>query len=366
MNRVVHVDQIQEKIVTEMEEPIVESRPEAVKMEQPKDRKAPRTRKERRIKLPPKELKFRLSKFDFILLQLLKEGKTDLEEVRKTFNLEKQEFCDRLTQLRDANYLAFDESRSLIGLSMRGVNDYSLKWRKAADEWLGRKEKKIKVKAESLAEKPQQAEDKPEVINLANTIQAKLPLELLYKELETRHAKILELPEEKRAEETIDIMDLMKRYGPTESQRDLLTKKSPFVERYMSKNGLKEGKNKKAEQPKGQVKSEEMENKASNENPTAAKPYYNRAISELSRQAAEIEEKGEKCELCKTGFLISVKADEHNPKYGHCFCGAPYHKDCYEGIVAGDGKCIKCGRKLGSGSDFKMEEAFKQIRDISF
>ncbi|MFH0972151.1 MAG: hypothetical protein V1835_06315 [Candidatus Micrarchaeota archaeon] len=350
------MDQMQEKIVTDMEA----SAPE------PKAEKAPRLKKEKKIKLPGKGEKFKLSKFDFILLQLLKEGKTDFGESRKTFNLDMPEFSERLLQLRDANYLTFDEAQNRISISMRSINDYSPKWKKAADEWLGRKEKKTRQKAQPL-EKTAEPEIMTEQLDLSKTIRAKLPLELLYKELETRHAKILELPEDKRAEETIDIMDLMKKYGPTDAQKDLLTKKSPFVERYMNKNGQKaEEKTKKADQPKGQMKTDSSETEIKPDNPAAAKPYYNRAISDLSRQAAELEASGEKCELCKTGFLISVKAGEHNPKYGHCFCGAPYHKDCYEGITAGDGKCVKCGRKMAAGSDFKMEEAFKQIRDISF
>ncbi|MFH1443419.1 MAG: hypothetical protein ABIG96_05275, partial [Candidatus Micrarchaeota archaeon] len=97
------------------------------------------------------------------------------------------------------------------------------------------------------------------------------------------------------------------------------------------------------------------------------KPYYSRAVSEMAKKTEESSDPGENCELCKTGFIISVKKEEHNPKYGHCFCGAPYHKDCFEAVIAGDTQCVRCGRRLGGGgADFKVEEAFKQITDISY
>ena len=69
------------------------------------------------------------------------------------------------------------------------------------------------------------------------------------------------------------------------------------------------------------------------------------------------------CELCRDKFSISVKPSENNPKYGHCFCGAAYHRDCYEGILQTDSRCVKCGRKLVLAMDLKAEEAVKEIQD---
>lgn len=74
------------------------------------------------------------------------------------------------------------------------------------------------------------------------------------------------------------------------------------------------------------------------------------------------EEQKEKCELCKGVFSLSVKGG--NPKFGHCFCGAAYHKDCYEAIMNGDKHCARCGRKLELYLNKESEEAVKSIRDV--
>lgn len=69
------------------------------------------------------------------------------------------------------------------------------------------------------------------------------------------------------------------------------------------------------------------------------------------------------CELCKAGFSLSVNK-KSNPKYGHCFCGAAYHKDCYETLSSDNGKCARCGRKLELILDKRGEEAVKGIKDV--
>ncbi|MBI5224632.1 hypothetical protein HY989_02070 [Candidatus Micrarchaeota archaeon] len=367
------MEEIQEKIIVDAaDEPIEKSQKRQYKKRKPKAETAP---------------KFKLSRFDSIFIQILKEGISEIEELRKKFNLGKIEFEERLKLLQQEGYLNADFNSGRITLSLKAVNEYSPKWKKAADEWLGRKEKRLKQKETVLQDGPNLKE--PSISNeksqsipdISKTIQAKLPIEMLWREIESRRNEIASLPEDKRKEETIDIMDLMRKFGPTDKQKDLLNKPSPFVERHMpnKKSIVKNSSESKSQKsPHLRADSASTENSPSesntslqpkssaSENSSIAKPTYNRAISDLSRQAAELEASGEKCELCKTGFIISVKEEEHSPKFGHCFCGAPYHKDCYEGIIAGDTKCVRCGRKMSSSSDFKVEDAFKQIRDISF
>ncbi|MFH0922487.1 MAG: hypothetical protein V1811_00335 [Candidatus Micrarchaeota archaeon] len=70
----------------------------------------------------------------------------------------------------------------------------------------------------------------------------------------------------------------------------------------------------------------------------------------------------EKCELCKAGFKMAVKGG--NPKYGHCFCGAAYHKDCYESIVSSNGRCARCGKRMDLILDKQSEESLKRIRNL--
>ena len=81
-------------------------------------------------------------------------------------------------------------------------------------------------------------------------------------------------------------------------------------------------------------------------------------------QAAQAESNGneEKCELCKAPFKMAVRSG--NPKYGHCFCGAAYHKDCYESVLSGNGRCVRCGKRMDLILDKQSEEALKRIRGL--
>jgi len=70
------------------------------------------------------------------------------------------------------------------------------------------------------------------------------------------------------------------------------------------------------------------------------------------------------CELCQAPFHLSVNASENNPKYGYCFCGASYHKDCYEHLVNTQGTCIRCGKKLQIRMDKASENAVRAIKKL--
>lgn len=69
----------------------------------------------------------------------------------------------------------------------------------------------------------------------------------------------------------------------------------------------------------------------------------------------------ENCELCKDAFSLAVNGG--NPKFGHCFCGAAYHRDCYGAMMDGDSRCLRCGRELELEMDRKSVEALKQLKD---
>jgi len=68
------------------------------------------------------------------------------------------------------------------------------------------------------------------------------------------------------------------------------------------------------------------------------------------------------CELCKAPFKIST-GNDNNPRYGHCFCGAAYHQDCYESLAATGANCVRCGKKIKLTIDRRTEEAMKGVKD---
>ncbi|NUN11076.1 hypothetical protein HUU53_00320 [Candidatus Micrarchaeota archaeon] len=71
----------------------------------------------------------------------------------------------------------------------------------------------------------------------------------------------------------------------------------------------------------------------------------------------------EACELCKANFKLNVK-NTSDSKYGHCFCGAAYHKDCYSALLNGTTRCVRCGRKLELVLDKQTEQALKGLRGV--
>jgi len=88
----------------------------------------------------------------------------------------------------------------------------------------------------------------------------------------------------------------------------------------------------------------------------------------LSTTLAAIAKEGkyeseEKCDLCKAAFRLSLGKDNH-PKYGHCFCGAAYHKDCYDSLLDNGGKCVRCGKKLVLMLDKQSEDAIKAVKQL--
>jgi len=72
------------------------------------------------------------------------------------------------------------------------------------------------------------------------------------------------------------------------------------------------------------------------------------------------------CELCQAPFHLSVNAPENNPKYGYCFCGASYHRDCYEHLINSQNSCVRCGKKLQIRMDKASEDAVKAVKKMFY
>lgn len=310
--------------MTEEQQPLVAEAAQEPQAEQAAE-KAAKVRKKRTVKR--KARKPRLQKFDALLLQLLKEGKSDAEEIRALFNVDAGEFRKRLETLLRRKLIVANAEFSELHLSIQGVNEYKPEWKKQADKWLGRKETE---KENTEGEKP--AGEKA-ALEAQDTKQEKLEVEVEKKSVEA---------DEVSAVERLDLEEVIRKYGPNESQRHWKQRPSPFIERHVN-------------------------NKPQEKDKTAASSDVAEIPVKVVRQGSsgKAEETAEKCELCKSGFVVSVKQEENNPKYGHCFCGAAYHKDCYEAVLEGDKKCVRCGRKLALTLDLKAEEAVSGITDIS-
>ena len=103
-----------------------------------------------------------------------------------------------------------------------------------------------------------------------------------------------------------------------------------------------------------------------NSSPNSSKPQQTQTPQSAPEQTSIAKTKqeskgGEKCELCRAEFTLHVSGG--NPKYGHCFCGAAYHRDCYDSVLLDAKTCARCGRQLELILDRKSIESLKSIKN---
>ena len=244
---------------------------------------------------------FKLTRFDKDLAALVKNGITDVPTILQKTSVDPEDFTSRLNVLVKKGFFVFDAAtRSTLHLGWRGYNLFA---------------PKLKAKGE---QKP--AEEKP-LIEQKPLQQNPEREKQMFKPPETSAVQILPAPQT-----TADLADLLERGSP---KNGVTPKNSFFVDR---------------QQKRVSEKQQEQEQKPSDTGKA------------LILEGAEV------CELCKAKFKLNVKNSEQS-KYGHCFCGAAFHKDCYESLSENGGQCVRCGRKLKLMFGKKAEDAVKGIKD---
>lgn len=126
----------------------------------------------------------------------------------------------------------------------------------------------------------------------------------------------IEVVEEGKIEK-MDLNEIVKKYGPTEEQKKIFEKKMEVTKNTEIEPGKK-----------------------------------------LANTGKE-----ERCALCREPFELSVK-DNSKARYGYCFCGAAYHKDCYESLLDSSGLCVNCGKKLVLILDKQTKDALKNVKSL--
>jgi isoleucyl-tRNA synthetase len=237
----------------------------------------------------------KLKLFDKTLLETIRNGKNDLKEIIKEFNIDENEFAKRLKSLKKNKLVV--ESEGKLKLGINGFDEIE-KDRKQKE----RKKKKDAEKQEKKQEilKPIESELKEE------------PKEVIQKKLEVNK---IEVVEEGKIEK-MDLNEIVKKYGPTEEQKKTFEKKMEVIKAI-----------------------ENDEKKSGNE------------------------KKVERCALCRQPFELSMK-DNSKARYGYCFCGAAYHKDCYESLLDASGLCVNCGKKLVLILDKQTKDALKNVKNL--
>jgi len=267
-----------------------------------------------------KEACFKLTRFDKDLAALVRNGLTNVPEILDKMAIDPENFNKRVALLMRKGYFVFDsQTRSTLKLGWKGYNLFA--------------PKPARVKAA----KP--AEEKPPVPMVEqNPFEEK-------REVKTEQAQrvfsppsqppVQILPSPQNVE---DLGELLRKGSPKNGD----TRNSLFVERQ-----------------RRQRESPPIEREKIPEQ--GRKPLsFNPPVADTGR--ALLVEGLEACELCKAKFKLNVKNTEQ-AKFGHCFCGAAFHKDCYQTLVEDVGNCVRCGRKLKLVFDRKTEEAVRGIKD---
>lgn len=255
----------------------------------------------------PKRSK-KLSAFDEDVLKLVKRGTRTIADIIHVLGVDAQETREHILSLQQAGLLRQDaQVPDSFSLTVKAYNEFRPRTLELSTERKTGRRKAV-VPVMQPAASPQSS------IRPVETVK--------------------ETPQEQpspaeRASERVDLADLLERGAP---KGQSASAPSNFIS-----------------QPASALPSSQ---------PTHA-PTTQTAQKPLSREA---DAQKDVCELCKDEFRLAVK--NPLPKYGHCFCGAAYHKDCYEGILDADGRCVRCGRKLDVALEKETADAMKKIRSV--
>ncbi|MEW5955376.1 MAG: hypothetical protein AB1626_02445 [Candidatus Micrarchaeota archaeon] len=262
----------------------------------------------------------KLERFDKKILQLLENGELTLAELQARFKIAPLDFDRRLKALARGKYVHFSQDEvPKIQLGLKGFNAL---------------EQRAKRQAKKPKEKTPPQEKTEAVFPEESPLPPRPPLEKQTVSEEKTHlieSRPFEIPETAgpSAGQTPpkDYNPLI--HGPLK----LLAKEPPSTQ------------------------------------PAEQKPVMQQLSDEKLPKAAQKlnlrwEKENEVCELCKADFKLSLNPQENNPIYGHCFCGAAYHQDCYESLAQNSGRCARCGRNIELKLDQRSQSALKQIKNL--
>ena len=270
----------------------------------------------------------KLERFDKKILQLLENGELTLAELRSQFKIAPLDFDRRLNSLAREKYVHLTKDEfPKVQLGLKGFNALEQRAKRQArtprkQVLLEKTEPLVPIKPVSLT---------PQAIS-----QEKTPSEEEKHLIETQPFEIPEtagpLPGQKPPKEYNPLI-----HGPLK----LLVDAPP------------------AQQPAAQPPQQQNE-----QTPVAQALSDEKLPKAAQKLNLRWEKEKEVCELCKADFKLSLNPQENNPIYGHCFCGAAYHQDCYENLAQNGGKCVRCGRSVELKLDQRSQSALKQIKNL--
>lgn len=256
------------------------------------------------LKTRKKLKKFKLVTFDKEVLKLVYSGITNEEHVQERTRVDDAQFKSRIEELIKQGFIVRGAEKLKLGIEgfnalVDKVHLKTMQFPNSNGELKGKIEEEIEEEVEEENEKLKKQ------VNKRSESEVELP---------KGQEKITELVDIEGKIGRMDLEEVIKKYGPTPEQKTRYLKKT-------EKNAV---------------------------------PKQHLATSQVS--ASDL------CELCKAPFVLKISSEGHS-KYGHCFCGAAYHKDCYDTILDDSRMCIRCGKKLMLLLDKNSRETLNELRD---
>ena len=283
---------------------VVQAKPVDKSIDKASEKKAEKIEKSD-AKKRGRKLIFKPTQFDSDLMHLLREGTGVVEDISAHLGVSKTELLQRLELLKAEN-LATEEN-GVFHLTVNGYNFYTAKGIK-----------KVSLKKAFTGEvklHKHHKVEKRDAVSVDPEKQKHVADWLSSTEVVDLGGKLGKM----------DLEEIIKRYGPSQEQKER------FIERKVEE----------VVQIKPRAPS------AALTEPTATKKSND----------------GEVCDLCKSHFKLAI-SDPQLAKYGHCFCGAAYHKECYDTLLADSAQCVRCGKKLFLIIDKQSREVINKIKDV--
>jgi hypothetical protein len=299
-----------------------------------------------------KEKAVKLTRFDKAFLECVGNGNSDCVAIAEQFNVAEQEVLERAEQLQKKKLIFFDSEKKEAKLSLKGFNS-------------------INPSKKTLEEKKPQTPEPP--IQVSQSTVQQIP------EIPLKSSESQELPpvsSEVLVEKVPETKPVKRKRQPRKSKEGAKAEPGQLTIR---ESAPQAGDFDAIEILQMESKKAEAMRAVEKQSKTKPSPVYSilekQATNQQQQKTAQQQPSpstnapqtqqgnGEKCALCRAEFSYSP-SEQDKLKHGHCFCGAPYHKDCYESILNSDGLCINCGKRLSITLDRQSEEAVRGIKSV--
>ncbi len=296
----------------------------------------------RRKKAVVKKTAIKITKFDKALAQQIILGETNLKKIQEKMRVDEKQFFERVKKLGDAGYIVINESRE-AWFGIKGFEAFANQFKKLASTPTPKSRARLE-ETPSAAQAPQAQQTPAQQAQQTQQTQSPFTQPTVPPALDPRQTFLAEATAKEKDEVNVDLSELLKKGAPKPSDSIFVKRQNEKSSRVLSRAF------------------ETIKTKDPAKVSTAGELIEAIKKSKPSREALMVDG-GEACELCKANFKLAVAGDG-NPKYGHCFCGAAYHKDCYESLAGNSGKCVRCGKKLKLELSKQSEEAVKEIKEL--